>query len=470
MKLGRIKHIIAVLLAAVFMTWPAIYNGYPLLYPDSMSYLQDGGRVARAVFLHQLSEDYGGRSFIYCMGILPFHWNVTAWPVVGLQAILTAYVLWLTVRSVLPRWLLFSYFVLVIPLCMLTSLGWFVGYIMPDILGAVLYLCIFLMVYCWNDLSRAERFSIVLIAWWSAASHPTHLILAIGLCFVLTLLLILQRQPLRRWLWAVGRIAVIVVVAALSHMALHAYLYGEPSINGKHPSFVMARVIADGPGRWYLQQHREENLAICRHLDRLPDNVADFLWAQDGIWQTSSPAEQDRMRAEEMHVVLGTIRAYPQEELRISTANAWRQLETCGLWNYGPAPWILEMFDTVLPRDRDRYLQSRQANEELHIEFFTTVSDWTVLVSLGVIAVWSLLLWRGWSSRLVGLTVIISFVVIFNAVVTGILSNVEDRYQSRVVWLVPMLAGVLVLAWLARRACHADSHACGEGLSCRSAE
>jgi len=38
-----------------------------------------------------------------------------------------------------------------------------------------------------------------------------------------------------------------------------------------------------------------------------------------------------------------------------------------------------------------------------------------------------------------------------NAAFTGVLANVEDRYQARVIWLVPPLAGVLVLTWLDER-------------------
>ena len=80
----------AVLAGAFLMIWPALYNRYPLLYPDSMSYLEDGPLVARALFQREFSDDYGGRSFIYCLGILPFHRNVTPWPIVALNALLTA--------------------------------------------------------------------------------------------------------------------------------------------------------------------------------------------------------------------------------------------------------------------------------------------------------------------------------------------------------------------------------------------
>lgn len=440
------------LVAALLMTWPALYNGFPLLYPDSMDYLQGGGRVARALFLHDFSIEYGLRSLIYGFGILPWHWNITPWPVVGLHAVLTAYILWLVVRSLLPRRTLTAYFVLVVPLCLLTGLGWFVGYIMPDILGPVLYLSIFLITFSWDVLARSERLAVVLIAWWAMASHSTHLLLAGGLCILVGLLLLLKRPPEGRWFGPVGRLAAIILVVALTQLALNTYLCGEPSLTGKRPPFLLACVIADGPGRWYLQQHcLEQKLAICDHLHALPDDVDDFLWAPGGIYESASPARQERLRQEEMGVVLGTIRSYPWAVLRISATHFWRQLNTFGLYNYPTDPTILEMFDTVLPGARSHYLKSRQAQKTLHEEFFTSVQAWTLGASLVVISVWALLLGRGWSRRLVGLAAVIIFVVIANAAVTGVLSNISDRYQSRVVWLVPLLAGVMVLEWLDRR-------------------
>ena len=89
--------------------------------------------------------------------------------------------------------------------------------------------------------------------------------------------------------------------------------------------------------------------------------------------------------------------------------------------------------------------------EDAARRFFHVVVGLTVGASLVVIIVWPLLLGWNWSRRLVGLAVVIIFVVIANAAVTGILSNVEDRYQSRVIWLVPLLAGVMVLECLDRR-------------------
>src|SRR5215471_11702315 len=305
-NLQRIGRRAAGLAGALLMTWPALYNRYPLLYPDSMSYLEDGPLVARAVFLHRLSSDYGARSFIYCLGILPLHWNVTSWPIVVFNALLTAYVIWLVVRSILPRQTVACDLVLVLLLSMLTSLGWFASAILPDILGPVLYLCIYLLGFARETLSRSERWTVIIVAWWAAASHVTHLMLAAGMCVLLGLLLVLRRRSMHYLLRPTGELAMIVVAAVAAHWALHAYLYGKPSLNGKRLPYLMARVIGDGPGRWYLDQNCDDDLkwAVCEHVEDLPVDADDFLWAPDGIWQTASEATKQRLRDEEMPFVL----------------------------------------------------------------------------------------------------------------------------------------------------------------------
>ena len=153
----------------------------------------------------------------------------------------------------------------------------------------------------------------------------------------------------------------IVLFAAASQLVLHNYLYGEPSLNGERPPFLMARIIADGPGLWYLQQHcGEVKFVLCDHLHDLPESPDDFLWGANGIWQNADEATEKRLREEEMPFVLATLRPYPPAQLSKSAANFWQQLQAFGLNLFGPNDWALEKFASVLPRDRSRYLASRQ--------------------------------------------------------------------------------------------------------------
>ena len=439
----------AVLAAALIMLWPAIYNRFPLLYPDSMTYLDDGRIVARAVFLHHFSDYYGMRSFFYSLGILPWHWNINPWPVVALQSLLTAYVLRLVVRAIVPRRTTAHYLLLVSFLSVTTSLSWYVSLVLPDFLGPFLYLSIYLLVFARNTLSRGERVSLYVIAWWAITSHATHLMLSAGLCVVLLLLFLLRRRSLR--LGSIGEVALLVLLAAASQMALHGYLYGEPSLNGERPPFLTARVIADGPGRRYLDKHCSEvKWVICDHLNNLSSDPDNFLWGDGGLWQDVSDEEGKRILKEEVPFVLATIRAYPREQLSKSAANFRDQLNTFGLEDLDPSSWVLDEFDKVLPRAKASYLHSRQAQNAMPIELFTSFQRWIVFGSLVIIAVFVPILWRRRPPMLLGLGLIIAFTVVINALVTGTLSMVEDRLQCRVVWLVPLLAGLLILDSLSR--------------------
>ena len=440
----------AVLLGALFMMWPAFFNRYPLLYPDSMTYLANGAPVARALFLHQLSDYYGMRSFIYSLGILPFHWNATLWPIVALQALLTAYVIWLVVRSILPRRTVLWYLALIAFLSLLTSASWFVSLIMPDILGPVLYLSIYLLVFARDTLSRPERIGAAAIACWSVASHATHLMLGVGICVLLAALWTIFRKGFMSGrLKALGEVAAIVMLAAIAQVALNSYLYGKPSLNGERPPFLTARLIADGPGRWYLEQHCSEmRFAGCSRLPDLSNDSDQFLWADDGVWKTSSSHAQEQMLHEEIPFALATLRTYPRAQLSKSASNFWQQLGTFEI-GFDPNDWMVQQFDEVLPSGKERFLQSRQARNDLPFDLVSMIQNWTVVASLALAVIFGILLWRRWTFRLVGLALVIIPAVLANAFVTGVLSTVEDRYQSRVVWLIPLLAVVLAFAWIA---------------------
>jgi len=454
---SSLVHSAAVLLGALMLAGPALFNGFPLLYPDSMTYLADGPPVARAVFLHQFSEYYGVRSFFYSLGILPFHWNLSAWPVVALQCLLVAWVLWLVVRSIAPRRVAAGYLPLMLVLTALTSVGWYASFIMPDILGPILYLAIYLLVFASDTLSRSERLALYPIAVWGITAHASHFVLAAGLCLLLAVAAILpwrvfDRRPLRARLLSVAQVAGLLAVAAALQFALHGYLYGKPSLNGERPPYLAARIIADGAGRWYLQKNcPQANLFLCGHLQELSDDPDSFLWDADGIFAQASEEEREQISKEEMPFVLATIRAYPGQQFARSASNFQQQLLAFGLYGFDPSPWIQNEFATVLPGAREHYIGSRQARDALPLDLLTDIQFWFVIASLAASGTLIPLLWRRHSNLLPGLGLVIVAAVVANALVTGVLSVVDDRYQCRVIWLVPLLAGLLLLDWIHQR-------------------
>lgn len=445
-------HSAVVFLGAILLSWPALYNGFPLLYPDSMTYLDDGRIVAKAVFLHDFSRYYGMRSLVYSLGILPWHWNVNPWPVILVQCLLVAWVVWLVVRSIAPRKLAVRYLALMLLLSLLTGASWYSAFLMPDILGPVAYLAIYLLVFARESLSRAERLGLYFAAWWGITAHASHFLLAAGLCALLAVYALFERRPFFARLRVLGEVAAIVAVVAAGQMALNSYLNGKPSLNGERPPYLMARVIADGPGLWYLEGHCDKaQWAVCSHMQELSSNSDGFLWDENEGFEASSDDERERMKQEELPLVLAAARTYPGEQLKRSAANFREQLLAFGVYGFDPNPWTLGQFNYVLPKARASYLGSRQAQDGLPLDTVTSIQWWTVLASLAAMVGSIPLLWRHHSQRLAGLSLVILSMVILNAGVTGVLSVVDDRYGCRVMWLIPLLAGACILDWFEQR-------------------
>jgi hypothetical protein len=442
---GRVARPLAVLGGALALCWPALLNRYPLLYPDSISYIGEGRAIAHSLFIHRLPEFSGMRSEMYSLGIFPWHWNMSPWGIVALHALVTAWVLWLVVRSIAPDNTARRFLVIVAALSLLTSVSWYVSLVMPDVLGAALYLCLYLLVFARGTLSKWEHGAVAVLAVWAVTAHATHLLLAAGLCAMLALLLALRCTPMRGRLRGVGEVALVVVMAAVIQIALHGYLYGKPTLSGNRVPYLMARVIADGPGRLYLEQNCSHlDWAICDHVHTLPDNDDAFLWADGGIWPTSSPSKQARLLNEEMPLVLGTVRAYPLLQLKTSLRNFAQQLNDFGVDDFDNNTWMEGALNGVMPGSQASYERSLQARDAVPSHLFTELQRWVVFTAAAVVLGFVPWLWRRRASRLFGVALIVVPVIVANAFVTAVLSTIDSRYQSRVIWLLPLLAALLL--------------------------
>ncbi len=432
-----------VALGALLMAWPAFYNGFPLLYPDTLEYVSGGRRVAAAILLNHRSSFYGVRSLIYSLGILPFQLGGTIWPIVALQCLLTSWVLWLVFRSIAPRKMWIPFLVFMMLLSLLSSLSWYGAYVMPDILGPDLYLCIFLLLIAPDSTSRTERTTLYMISWWAIASHATHLLIAIAICIVLGVLTIFQRMPLRRYLGITTKLAMIFVPPIVAQVSLNAFLYGSPSLEGNHPPFFTARLIADGPGRWYLEKNcAGSGWEMCHYVDNLSGSSNRFLWGSDGVWANATSTSRTLILHQDLPLAIAILRRYPRDQFLRSAGNVVEQLATFNLDGFGPHPYISAHISQALPRAQWKYFESRQARNQLPLRLFDSIQRGTVAASLtgvGMLLPW---FWRCRPKKLMVLGLVIAAGIVGNAIVTGTLSMVDGRFGSRVVWLAPFFAGL----------------------------
>src|SRR5664280_411335 len=164
---GVLAWMLSSALMVLALTIPALWNGFPIIFPDTGGYLT---RPIEGTLELGRSALYG--LFLYA-GI-PFAF----WPNVVAQA---AMIVWLVVVSLraLGRghrpWLALG---ITAALAVGTSLPWLTGLLLPDVLFPVAVLALYLLAFRADQLATWERFGLACMIAFAIASHMA----AAGLC------------------------------------------------------------------------------------------------------------------------------------------------------------------------------------------------------------------------------------------------------------------------------------------------
>lgn len=116
---------LALAAAAAFLLWPAIYNGFPVVFPDTGAYLS----VAWGHFWTMDRSGFYG-FFLRPLSFLPP--LAQLWIAIGLQAAAIAAVLFLVCRKILRRASPLKALMVVALLSILTPLPWHAAQLLPD--------------------------------------------------------------------------------------------------------------------------------------------------------------------------------------------------------------------------------------------------------------------------------------------------------------------------------------------------
>ncbi|HEY6434508.1 MAG TPA: hypothetical protein VIZ17_21235 [Acetobacteraceae bacterium] len=432
----------SVALAALLLLWPAMVNGYPLVFSDTGTYL------SQAIH-HYLGWD---RPIFYSLFLLPLHMRLTTWPVVCVQALLAAHMLHLVRRTLRPEWPAWSVVPLAGLLAFASPLPFVAAELMPDLFTSLLVLCLALLIFVPDRLSGRERLWLLGLAVFTMTAHLSSLPLALALLGLLT--------PLRRSLGAcvplgrrgVVRLVAAPILAATAMIAVNVAGYRATSVAPFGNIFVLARVLYDGPGlRVLARDCPRAGWRLCEYVGMFPPTADDFLWRADSPLYQAGGAKLISNEADA--IIAAAVRAEPVRELDAVLENGARQLALFstgdGLqpWPVSVTPWIERDFPAF---ERAEYEQARQT------EGRKILPDWmpAVHAAVGVTGlIVCLALLPGALRRrqpVAGFVLAMLLALLGNALITGGLSGPHDRYQSRLMWL-PALIGVLALPPLAMR-------------------
>ena len=413
--------LLAICGGAVLMVWPALLNGYPVLFSDTGALLEMGLEPAMG----------WDKPWIYGPFLALFHRGGTLWLPLAAQGMLTSWVLWLAQKT-LGATTARQHIVICAVLAIGSAAPWFASLLLPDVFAPIAVLSLFILAFGRERLSPIEFAAVAVLGSIAIAAHLTHLVVA-SACIV-ALALVRRRLEWRPALPLAAALSMLLLTNAVGNGVLGVSPYGSV--------FALARLVGDGPGRSYLDRHcPDPSLRLCAWQGRLSDDSDEFLWHPQGpVW--ADGFGPTRFAPEAARLVPAIIAAYPIEVSRAAAANTLRQL---AMARVGDALGSDYLDIAVLPRlqryfpaaEAARYQAALQPRGLLRHAAAPFAGLQAVLLLAGTAgSAWFIL--RSWRTDrpLAGLAAVALAALLANAFAAGALSGPHDRYQARIAWLV----------------------------------
>lgn len=415
---------------------PALWNQSPLVYSDSGAYIH------RVWTLEAMTD----RPMGYPLIMRAVSWQVSMWPVVFFQGMMTSWLLFEVLRWAFPkaRKLRPAHLTLLIVLVLISSLPWYAAQLMPDALTAPMGLAIFLLLLS-DHMGIVERAFLWICLFFFAISHLSHMaiLMAVIPCLICARALPMLRVNMgdrfwRRWSGLVACcLATIFFVQEFNARSGYGRVLAPAT-----DLFLAAKLCESGVMYEHLDRCcPKHDHPICHHMDQLDATAMFFIWNEDSPFR-SEPYDQVAMSkaiAPITREVLNDPHNWPLIAWTTFTATLIQlsQVEVgAGLDPYGEnsAPWY--QYRLRLPHELPLYMNSLQQRGMLHPEELNRTAHIALLLSILFIA----LFWNAASPKL-RVFFIGTFVILFlNAMVTGGAANVYDRLQARVTWLLVLSA------------------------------
>lgn len=440
------------LVLTILLSWPLLVFGRPAYFDDSPGYY-NGGATAFAFLAEQFGRKADGsgsagdgddddgtkvaRSIPYSITTYVLSApQAKMYLLVLFQAALLAFVtvifLFAAGARDGPR-----FWGGAVVLAFATPAAFFASFAMPDILAALGILVMAILAFFLAELSLPVAVLLVLVGGFSISAHASHLGIAAALLPLALLWCVWRQRQIggRFNLPPLGWIAAPVALG-WAVVLLSGYVgFGEVTVAAKRYPLTLARSIEDGPARWYLDRHcAERRYAVCEFFDPMPESTTDFLWGKGGLIARATPQQMDRIRAEEQEILMRAAEAYPQEQATEASKGLLTQLVSFGLAEVN--------FDHRIFVDPEGSAQWERIDEpHPGVRFFVEkLSQLSVVLAL----LWLIIGFRSAPIERKALLLFILAGLLANAAICAIFSAVADRYQARVIWLLPLVA---IAAW-----------------------
>lgn len=425
-----------VVIGAVVLMIDSFYNGYPLVYSDTSTYIATGFEL----------ETPFDRPITYGLFLRFASLNgLTLWGVIFFQALILSFLIFQLVKLIVGVKSFQKYgLIAIIILSLFTGLSWTVSQIMPDVFTSIGLLSVVLILK--GNYENRKLIIFYLIFFISVGMHMSHVLLfslIIILIFIFSKLFfkIDERRNANKQLLSM----LILSIAAIITM-------GSALSKSKHV-FFMGSMVEQGILKQYLDENcNNSSYKLCTYKDSLPNNFNEF------VWNKNSPLYKigwKESKKEFNQIITATLTQpkYIVLHIKQSLKMSFRQLLHFGIGDgngvFLNGTLLFERISKYFPQEVNQYTHSKQSKSELNVvtpfNFFFPFFLLTTIICFLILLVIRKLSFKSPMNLLC-----FSFIslILLSAWDCGTFSMVADRFGSKLIWLIPflfMLVGLNVL-------------------------
>lgn len=422
-------NLLFIVCGALLLCAAAWYNGYPLVYPDTGTYIA-------ACFQKFIPID---RPIAYSFFIKHNSLSLSLWlPIFTQSLILSALLFKVSQKFYQTNRFFFIFYILI--LIVSTGVSYISSELLPDIFTSILILAFVLIWF--GDNTKWENLFLYTVFSFSMAVHFSNILLIASILGLISIVYIFKRQMLNKEvLYKFCKILILAVCAIIINPVIGFFYTNQWVIKpqGSH-AFMINRLYVSGILKDYLDDE-------CISQENIYCEIKDFT-QYDLLWDAQSPLNKHggwmsvKKETEKTIAAIFSNKKYVTWILYNSVQQSLKQLisfdiivhekQLQGAAPYGPIEWHFA-------RELDQYTHSKQNQETFSYEIINKIQKSMIPLSL-LACLLVLFLTKAHTSNQAMIFYMILCMIFMNGVLTSTFGVLHDRFTSRVIWLIPFLA------------------------------
>ncbi len=414
----------------------AFVNRYPITYSDTGTYIISG-------FENTIPGD---RPVFYGWFLKISSLQLSFWFSIFFQSTILFFLTFNTFKKLVPNTNKYYFFIAHTALVFFTSYSYYASYLTADFFMAVMVLCS-LHLFVLKNNSKSDFIIYITLLLYALLSHHSYVLIFLLASFCYLLIELLNEKKFQSILKPLTQIGVILILFFGINLITFKSIENKWAISKGSHVLIYAKLIDVGVAdRVLTEKCEEKKWNLCNYRNKKP-MICDYVWAENSPF--TDHMQWDIHKAECWEIIGYTLSdlRYLKTILIHTFTNTFTQFFRFDIGDIQqplsesyPPDYAIQ---TKLFSDYSLFYRSKQYWGKLNFNTINTI-QWiiSIITLIGYIGAFAK------NIPDIPMRKSITFIVIAlfaNAFVCAALSDIIDRYQSRIIWIPIMLFLFLIL-------------------------